>query len=157
MWTLDIRTFCLIRVIIYTIALRYMDNLHILLNSHKFSPIFCANYPGSLPSGHIVIKGLFGEIMPSALLANASLGLLRHFATSFCSVIFCNVILIPRIILIFRFGQNHRHRPHNCACRQQWLDITLIFCAYILMRNYHRPKRPILFFNTDHKILQYNI
>ena len=62
--------------------------------------------------------------MPSALLANASLGLLRHFATSFLQrhILqhhFCNVILIGRIILIFRFGQNHRHRPHSCPCRQQ--------------------------------------
>ena len=40
-----------------------------------------------------------------------------------CDVIlqrhFCNIILIHRIILIFRFGQNHRHRPHSCPCRQQ--------------------------------------
>ena len=31
----------------------------------------------------------------------------------------CNVILIRRIILIFSFGQNHKHRPHSCPCRQQ--------------------------------------
>ena len=42
------------------------------------------------------------------------------FAASFLRRHFCNVILIRRIILVFRFGQNHRHRPHSCPCRQQW-------------------------------------
>ena len=42
-------------------------------------------------------------------------------ATSFLQHHFCNVILIRRIILICRFGQNHRHRPHSCPCRQQKL------------------------------------
>ena len=41
------------------------------------------------------------------------------FARSFLQCHFCNVILICRIILIFRFGQNHRHRTHSCPCRQQ--------------------------------------
>ena len=47
------------------------------------------------------------------------LGLLCHFAMSFSQHHFCNIILIRRIILIFRFGQIHRHRPHSCPCRQQ--------------------------------------
>ena len=37
------------------------------------------------------------------------------FAASFLQHHFCNVILIRRIILIFRFGQNHRHRPHSSS------------------------------------------
>ena len=41
------------------------------------------------------------------------------FAVSFLQYHFCKVILIRRIILIFRFGQNHRHRPHSCPCKQQ--------------------------------------
>ena len=42
-------------------------------------------------------KGLFGEIMPSALLANAALGLLCHFVTSFLQCHFDS--------------QNHSHFP----------------------------------------------
>ena len=38
---------------------------------------------------------------------------------SFLQRQFFNVILIRRIILIFRFGHIHRHRPHSCPCRQQ--------------------------------------
>ena len=77
------------------------------------------------------IKGLFGEIMPSALVANASLGLLLHFVTSFLQCHFCNVILIHRIILIFRFGQNHRHRPHSCPQNQNLKqNVLLLNCLF---------------------------
>ena len=47
----------------------------------------------------VKIKGLFGEIMPSALLANASLGLLRHSAMSFLQRHFDS--------------QNHSHFPFS--------------------------------------------
>ena len=57
-----------------------------------------------------IIKGLFVEVLPSA--NNVAR------ARSFLQCHFCNVILIRRIILIFCFGQNHRHRPHSCPCRQ---------------------------------------
>ena len=59
-------------------------------------------------------KGLFGEIMPSALLANASLGLLCHFATSFLQ---CHFDLQNHSHFLFQ--SHHRHRPHSCPCRQQ--------------------------------------
>ena len=32
--------------------------------------------------------------------------------------------LICRIILIFRFSQTHRHRPHSCSYRQQLTCLT---------------------------------
>ena len=49
------------------------------------------------------------------------------FTASFLQRHFCNVILIRRIILIFRFGQNHWHRPHSCPCRQQLVYIIWIY------------------------------
>ena len=63
---------------------------------------------------HIYIKGFVQSTTAVSM---------RHcdviFAKSFLQCHFCNVILIRRIILIFRFSQNHRHRPHSCPCRQQ--------------------------------------
>ena len=64
------------------------------------------------------IKGLFVEVMPSAI--NVARGCSYViFTTSCLQHHICNVISIHRIILICCFSQNHRHRPHSCPWRQQ--------------------------------------
>ena len=52
------------------------------------------------------------------------------FAVSFLQCHFCNVILIHRIILIFHFSQNHRHRPCGCPCRQQPMQVMWTLAPY---------------------------
>ena len=59
-----------------------------------------------------LIKGLFWEIMPSALLAKASIGLLRHFATS---------ILAASFLQCHFDSQNHSHFPFRSK-PQDYID-----------------------------------
>ena len=93
--------------------------IHTQLSKKTVAPIACELIQfSSTKSPHHQIKGLFVEVMPSANnVARARSYVI--FATSVLQHHFCNVILIHRIILIFRFSQNHRHRPHSCPCRQQ--------------------------------------
>ena len=64
-------------------------------------------------------------------LSQRYVNMLRHFAK------WPNVALILRIILIFPLGQNHRHRPHSCHCRQQ-LELVKMFISVCrrLFRHY---------------------
>ena len=60
------------------------------------------------------------------------------FAASLLQHHFCNVILIRRIILIFRFGQKHRHTPHSCPWADSNKDEMRVFKNSFSLKRYFK-------------------
>ena len=67
--------------------------------------------------------------LQTTLLGPATSFYKRHFLQHH----FCNAILVHKIILIFHFGQNHRHRPHSCPCRQQQVVGQILFLETLIV------------------------